>query len=537
MSTRSKSRTKTSCHNNDNNNEKARMKLKHISLMNELLFSNSDFFTGFTKRKSQTPNKMCVRNAKSPQSFYSKESNKNNSNNNHLYPKSTKNSKELGFFNKKSMNQHKSSKPSSLINKQKKLTNNILTRQKDKILREMNTSPLLRNKKFTNKSHTMNNSGNLSATNLMTNIKNKKNNKEKNSKCLSHKISPNQSKIDVSKSCAIEKAHNKGNEEEIKILAEGLKQKKLIKSSSLPIFHKKPKVVKKIFKIETLSQVGFSGPGVIKYNQDNFFIYKNLNDEPDTLYLGVCDGHGIVGHDVSSYLIKHLPSNLNTELKKTNKYIKDKDTLYKTLSQVFVNTNKSLCHVQSIDTKFSGSTCVTLILTKNKIISANAGDSRAVMGRFKDGVWTNIDLSRDHKPNDKEESERIISHGGRIEAYKDENGGDLGPPRVWLKNEDIPGLAMSRSFGDEVAASVGTISEPEIKSFDITEDDKFIIIASDGIWDFISSLECVNIIKDYYEKKDLKGCLKYLLNESSKRWIKEEEVIDDITAILVFFEE
>ena len=305
----------------------------------------------------------------------------------------------------------------------------------------------------------------------------------------------------------------------------------------MPNFHKKPKVVKKIFKIETLSQVGFSGPGVIKYNQDNFFIYKNLNDEPDTLYLGVCDGHGIVGHDVSSYLIKHLPTNLNTELKKTNKYIKDKDTLYKTLSQVFVNTNKSLCHVQSIDTKFSGSTCVTLILTKNKIISANAGDSRAVMGRFKDGVWTNIDLSRDHKPNDKEESERIISHGGRIEAYKDENGGDLGPPRVWLKNEDIPGLAMSRSFGDEVAASVGTISEPEIKSFDITEDDKFIIIASDGIWEFISSLECVNIIKDYYEKKDLKGCLKYLLNESSKRWIKEEEVIDDITAIIVFFEE
>ena len=114
MSTRSKSRTKNSCHNNDNNNEKARMKLKHISLMNELLFSNSDFFTGFTKRKSQTPNKMCVRNAKSPQSFYSKEGNKNNSNNNHLYPKSTKNSKELGFFNKKSMNQHKSSKPSSL---------------------------------------------------------------------------------------------------------------------------------------------------------------------------------------------------------------------------------------------------------------------------------------------------------------------------------------------------------------------------------------------------------------------------------------
>ena len=96
---------------------------------------------------------------------------------------------------------------------------------------------------------------------------------------------------------------------------------------------------------------------------------------------------------------------------------------------------------------------------------------------------------------------------------------------------------MSRSFGDEVAASVGTISEPEIKSFELTLDDKFIIIASDGIWEFISSQECVNIIKDFYLKKDLKGCLKYLLNESSKRWIKEEEVIDDITAVLIFFED
>ena len=96
---------------------------------------------------------------------------------------------------------------------------------------------------------------------------------------------------------------------------------------------------------------------------------------------------------------------------------------------------------------------------------------------------------------------------------------------------------MARSFGDEVAASVGTISEPVIEKFDITENDKFIIIASDGIWEFITSLECVNIVKDFYLKKDLKGCLKYLLNEPSKRWIKEEEVIDDITCVLIFFEE
>ena len=207
------------------------------------------------------------------------------------------------------------------------------------------------------------------------------------------------------------------------------------------------------------------------------------------------------------------------------------------MKDVFIRTNKDLCQNELIDTQFSGSTCVTIILTKNKIISGNVGDSRAVMGRYINGEWINIDLTKDQKPDTPEEKERIIKRGGRVESYKDENGNDFGPKRVWLKNADIPGLAMARSFGDEVAASVGTISEPVIEKFDITENDKFIIIASDGIWEFITSLECVNIVKDFYLKKDLKGCLKYLLNESSKRWIKEEEVIDDITCVLIFFEE
>ena len=300
---------------------------------------------------------------------------------------------------------------------------------------------------------------------------------------------------------------------------------------------RKNKVIKKIYKIESICQVGYSGPGIIKFNQDNFFVYNNLNDENNILFIGVCDGHGILGHDVSKYLISHLPSNLNKALKKTRKYIRDKKTLYKTMKEVFIKTNKDLCQNDLIDTQFSGSTCVTIILTKNQIISGNVGDSRAVMGRYINGEWINIDLTKDQKPDNPGERDRIIKKGGRVESYKDENGNDFGPKRVWLKNADIPGLAMARSFGDEVAASVGTISEPEIEYFDITENDKFIIIASDGIWEFISSKECVNIVKDYYLKKDLKGCLKYLLNESSKIWIKEEEVIDDITCVLIFFED
>lgn len=74
--------------------------------------------------------------------------------------------------------------------------------------------------------------------------------------------------------------------------------------------------------------------------------------------------------------------------------------------------------------------------------------------------WVNHDLSRDHKPSDKDESNRIINRNGRVEPFRDENGEFIGPARVWLKEDDIPGLAMSRSFGDQVAASVGCISEP-----------------------------------------------------------------------------
>lgn len=53
--------------------------------------------------------------------------------------------------------------------------------------------------------------------------------------------------------------------------------------------------------------------------------------------------------------------------------------------------------------------------------------------------------------------ERIISKGGRVEPYFDDDGKPLGPYRVWKLNEDIPGLAMSRSFGDQCASSVGVI--------------------------------------------------------------------------------
>ena len=295
---------------------------------------------------------------------------------------------------------------------------------------------------------------------------------------------------------------------------------------------------KKILQIESICKKGFEGPGVKKTNQDNFFIYKNFLDSPDHIFLGVCDGHGMFGHDLSGYLVNHLPQNLNISLMKDNiKSISnsaDYNQISNIISLTFVQTNINIVNDDNVESTFSGTTCSSLIFCPTKIISANVGDSRCVLGKFDGKNWKAKNLTRDHKPNEGDEKKRIIEKGGRIESYKDEEGEFVGPERVWLKNEDVPGLAMSRSFGDDVAHSVGVISQPEIFEYNLVNEDKFILLASDGIWEFISSDECVNIVKDYYLKDDIDGALNYLYKESSKRWIMEEEVIDDITLIIIF---
>jgi serine/threonine protein phosphatase PrpC len=130
--------------------------------------------------------------------------------------------------------------------------------------------------------------------------------------------------------------------------------------------------------------------------------------------------------------------------------------------------------------------------------------------------------------------QRILKRGGRIDPFRDQMGLPLGPNRVWLKNENIPGLAMSRSFGDRVAASVGVISEPEIVHKALEKEDKFIIVASDGIWEFISNTEAVEIVVPYWSKNDLEGAANHLIRLATEKWKQEDEVIDDITCLIAF---
>ena len=295
-------------------------------------------------------------------------------------------------------------------------------------------------------------------------------------------------------------------------------------------------ITKKIREFLPYTHVGFDGEEPKENNQDNYFIYKNFAGNKDYVYMSVCDGHGIEGHYVSEFIKEILPYDMSENLKTTD-ILKETEKTHRIITETFLIANDKLVDNEEINSLFSGSTCVSVIFTPEKLIVPNIGDSRAVMGRLNKttGEYIAIELSRDHKPTEKDEAKRILDNDGRIQPFL-EDGEFVGPQRVWIKDEEVPGLAMTRSFGDRVAATVGVMSEPEIKEFSFTEEDKFMIIASDGVWEFISSQECVNMIKNFYEKNDLKECCEYIYQESSKRWLKEEEVIDDTTMILVFFE-
>ena len=82
-----------------------------------------------------------------------------------------------------------------------------------------------------------------------------------------------------------------------------------------------------------------------------------------------------------------------------------------------------------------------------------------------------------------------MKQGGRVHSLKDEKGHSVGPLRVWLPNQsiyfiyvDIQGLAMSRSLGDNVSKPYGVTHRPEIIKIGADKRDKFILLASDGVW-------------------------------------------------------
>lgn len=299
---------------------------------------------------------------------------------------------------------------------------------------------------------------------------------------------------------------------------------------------------KKIIKNASICRKGKNRKNEIqrKFNQDNLFKikYEDLN-----LFLyGVCDGHGFYGHLVSEYIKNNLPiilyNNLCLNMEKDTNINVNNGLLYKSIKDSFLQTENKLINNSKINLDFSGSTCIAILFNNNEIIVANVGDSRAIKGQYisKKEKWTFEILNNEHKPENKEEYIRIKKCHGLIHPFVNEKNEFIGPQRVWIKNnKNIPGLAMSRSFGDKIFTSVGVISTPDILFFKHKSNDKFIVIASDGLWMYVSNQEVVEIVGKYYETLNCDKAIEELYLLAKSRFEEYEDYIDDISIIILFF--
>ena len=296
---------------------------------------------------------------------------------------------------------------------------------------------------------------------------------------------------------------------------------------------------------EGLSIPGKSENGLRKTNQDTLLIERNVNGVLNFNIFGVLDGHGEDGHFVSKFVSRFIFNKLKSHplIKKLDEpkqiYYKLKENGYEIIANIFLDADVQI-QKEKFDFHRSGTTCVIVIQLEEHIICANTGDSRAI-AVFDENYDDNLmdskvyPLSYDCKPELPNELMRIIEYGGVVDKVYDVENPEIGPFRVWAKGKDYPGLAMSRSIGDMDAKKVGVIPNPQIVEYTIDYYSKYLILASDGIWEFISSEQAMKYCNKFYMRNDAKGLCQDLTQKATALWEKNDCCIDDITVIVVFF--
>ncbi|EKX37869.1 hypothetical protein GUITHDRAFT_154860 [Guillardia theta CCMP2712] len=266
-------------------------------------------------------------------------------------------------------------------------------------------------------------------------------------------------------------------------------------------------------------------------------------DGKKSAFFGVYDGHA--GTDVAIYSSRFLHKNLlkSPLLKQGQIEAALKEAFLKTDSDLLTSEGMSECEAirreiarrdededeededGSIHVTDSGSTAVTCLILDRVIYCANAGDSRAVLCRN----GTAVDLSEDHKPTNAVERTRIENANGFVED-KRVNGT----------------LAVARAMGDfsfkadkQLPPEEQQVTcNPEIKKFPMQEGDEFIIMACDGIWDVVSSQQCVDLIREKLNGgKSLRETLSDLFDHCLSPHPSANEGLgcDNMTAIIVKF--
>ncbi|KAF1859222.1 hypothetical protein Lal_00009806 [Lupinus albus] len=285
-----------------------------------------------------------------------------------------------------------------------------------------------------------------------------------------------------------------------------------------------------------LSQRGYYPDALDKANQDSFCIHTPFGTSPDDHFFGVFDGHGEFGAQCSQFVKSRLCENL---LRNSKFHVDAVEACHAAV----LATNLQL-HADILDDSMSGTTAITVLVRGRTIYVANSGDSRAVIGERRGKELVAVDLSVDQTPFRPDELERVKLCGARVltldqieglknpdvQCWGTEEADDGDPPRLWVPNGMYPGTAFTRSLGDSVAESIGVVANPEIIAFELTKDHPFFVVASDGVFEFLSSQTVVEMVAKF---KDPRDACAAIVAESYRLWLQYETRTDDITVIIV----
>ena len=235
----------------------------------------------------------------------------------------------------------------------------------------------------------------------------------------------------------------------------------------------------------------------LKYRQSMEDIGVTLPEfitEPKTSLFGIFDGHG--GNDVVKYIKNRLPEIIKSYLEKNNS-IEDSFTFA---------FNKIDEELKFYDSEHTGSTATLVVFQNNKIYCGNVGDSTAFI------IYDNFikKISTDHKCSDPKEEERIILSGGKV-----------------TKNRVMGQLVLSRCLGDLYCKKYGVINTPDISANKIDKNIKYVVIASDGVWDVVNENEILNLSK---KQKNAEEFCKELVKLSIEKNTK-----DNVSCIVISF--
>lgn len=241
--------------------------------------------------------------------------------------------------------------------------------------------------------------------------------------------------------------------------------------------------------------------------EDAHVIIDQFGFKKDQAYFAVYDGHG--GREVVDFLALELHDNILEEIEKSDDSVDQKESISipTAIRQGFLKTDDIITKNKS-DFPKSGSTAVVAFLRKEgehkKLYTANVGDARCVISRG--GVAHR--LSFDHKASDASEQERIQKLGSFLILGK--VGGSL---------------AISRAFGD-IDLKKYVPADPYMAETTLNDDDEFMILACDGLWDVCEDQAAVDLVA---KMKDPQRMAEKLMNHAL------DTSRDNITIIVVIF--